>query len=477
MQWLYLYFPNLQLDSSLSSDENRRGNLAPCALIKQGLIVQTNQAARQAGIRLGSGLAQAALLCSDLSISDHQPQLEQQLLKQLAYDLYQLSATLYLYPPQGILVYSQDMRRLYKDQQTYWQTLQAPLQQRQLEYHYASAHTPLAAQLLAQAGRDRLCNNINEAKQLVGQLAIEHSGLESKLIEQLQRLGVQLIRQAQSLPSKALGKRLGQQLISHLHALHTSQPPQQGTYRPRQHFNQQLPLLYEVEHSPSLRFPLLRLLQDLEGFLYARQWQVASLHVGLGYRDKHKDWLMIGNGSPEYQAKVWLDLIMLRLEQIQLQQPVTSLHIKGRQYSPWQAHTASLFEERKHGALTPGQLLGRLQNKLGNHAVQQLQLHDDYRPEQAASSVQAQQLNLNNQAKQMVVNAPRPSILLPLPQALPHKPRYGWLYIQGPERIQSGWWDNHAICRDYFIARNPQGQLCWLFRNHQEEWFLHGYFA
>lgn len=473
MQWLYIYLPNLQLDCSLTVS----GSISPCALIHQGQIIQTNQAARRAGIAIGTGLAQAALLCGDLNVSDYQPRVEQQLLKQLAHKLYQLSATLYLDPPQGILLYTQDMRRLYASAEVYWQTLQQPLQEQQLEYCYASAHTPLAAQVLARAGSNQLCADQAEAEKLLAQLSISQSGLNDKLIEQLQRLGIQQLGQAQTLPSKTLGKRLGQELIQHLQQLQQPHTPKQQAYRPVRHFNQQLPLLYEVEHSPGLRFPLLRLLQDMEQFLYARQWQVSSVHLGLDYRERDKDWLVIGSGAPEYQAKVWLDLIMLRLEQIQLVEPAISLHVKGRQYSPWQAQTRSLFDDKHSTNLTSGQLLGHLKNKLGNHAVQQLQLHDDHRPEHAASSVPAQQLTTRSRHQAMPTQAPRPSILLPLPQPLSHKPRYGWLYIQGPERIQSGWWDNQAICRDYFIARNPQGQLCWLFRNHQEEWFLHGYFA
>ena len=63
--------------------------------------------------------------------------------------------------------------------------------------------------------------------QLLAQLPIEHSGLETKLIEQLQRLGIQLLGQAQQLPSKSLGKRFGQTLVAYLQALQQTQTPKQ----------------------------------------------------------------------------------------------------------------------------------------------------------------------------------------------------------------------------------------------------------
>ena len=53
---------------------------------------------------------------------------------------------------------------------------------------------------------------------------------------------------------------------------------------------------------------------------------------------------------------------------------------------------------------------------------------------------------------------------------------------EGPECIESGWWDGHDVARDYYIARNPQGARLWVFRNRRETtagggWFLHGWSA
>lgn len=476
MQWLYIHLPCLQLDSSLGQQGAVQEQ--PCVLIHQGLVVQSNISARAAGIRLGTGLAQAALLCSHVTMADYQVRQEQQLLKQLAHQLYQLSATLYLYPPQGLLFQTQDMRRLYKDAAHYWHSLQQPLQERELHYFYAAAHSPLAAQVLARAQKNHLCADANDSERLLDQLPISEAGFSPALTEQLQRLGLRVLGQVQSHSRSSLGKKLGTELVQHLQQLYQNHTPKVAAYRPSEYFSQQLPLLYEVENSPSLRFPLSRVLQDMEVFLHSRQLQVASIKLGLIYREQETTWLHIGSGAGEYLAKVWLDLIMLHLEHISLNAPVVSLHLKGRQQSARETFNQCLFEPNKHAQLSPGQLLGRLQNKLGNHCVQQLGLRDDYRPEHSAYSRQLQHLSNNTQAiQQQATQTLRPSILLPSPHMLAGKPRYGWHILQGPERIQSGWWDNQAICRDYFIMRNPQGQLCWLFRNHQEEWFVHGYFA
>ena len=92
MQWLYLYFPSLQLDSLLHQQAYHQA----CVLVHKNQVVQSNPEARQLGIKIGTGLAQAALLCAHIKLIAYQAKQEQRLLSQLAQRLYQTSATLYL---------------------------------------------------------------------------------------------------------------------------------------------------------------------------------------------------------------------------------------------------------------------------------------------------------------------------------------------------------------------------------------------
>ena len=55
-------------------------------------------------------------------------------------------------------------------------------------------------------------------------------------------------------------------------------------------------------------------------------------------------------------------------------------------------------------------------------------------------------------------------------------------FLSRAERLESGWWDEGEqggagdVQRDYFVARNPQGQWAWVFRA-TDGWYLHGLFA
>jgi len=87
------------------------------------------------------------------------------------------------------------------------------------------------------------------------------------------------------------------------------------------------------------------------------------------------------------------------------------------------------------------------------------------------------------QAAVPLLPAPRPLWLLPVPQPLAGLlDAQPWVLREGPERIESGWWDGADVRRDYYVAESPAGELAWIFRDHRRgtddgEWFLHGLFA
>jgi protein ImuB len=54
----------------------------------------------------------------------------------------------------------------------------------------------------------------------------------------------------------------------------------------------------------------------------------------------------------------------------------------------------------------------------------------------------------------------------------------GLILKEGPERIESGWWDGNGVARDYYVAYQPRGVKLWIFQERQSKrWYLHGMFA
>ena len=54
--------------------------------------------------------------------------------------------------------------------------------------------------------------------------------------------------------------------------------------------------------------------------------------------------------------------------------------------------------------------------------------------------------------------------------------------MDGPERIESGWWEGRDVRRDYFVARTQEtGQTLWIFTEARSGgasgWYVHGIFS
>ena len=48
----------------------------------------------------------------------------------------------------------------------------------------------------------------------------------------------------------------------------------------------------------------------------------------------------------------------------------------------------------------------------------------------------------------------------------------------GPERIESGWWKEAYIRRDYYVLQTQSGSRYWIFKSlDNDRWFLHGVFG
>mgnify|MGYP002784502272 CR=1 FL=1 len=48
--------------------------------------------------------------------------------------------------------------------------------------------------------------------------------------------------------------------------------------------------------------------------------------------------------------------------------------------------------------------------------------------------------------------------------------------LWGPERIETGWWRGHDVRRDYYIVETDTGTRWWIFRQHDGQWFVQGWF-
>src|SRR5690625_7427202 len=128
-------------------------------------VCSSDLLAIERGVEVGMDLATAAALCRDLQWVPYKEALESQKLQEIARWLYDLSADIVLYPPDGLLLKVSSMLKFYAGLMPYWLSVQTLLNALPYRYHYATGRSPLAAQLLAKAGECHISEDAQKLKQ------------------------------------------------------------------------------------------------------------------------------------------------------------------------------------------------------------------------------------------------------------------------------------------------------------------------
>lgn len=477
--WLYVHAPYLLLDEQLAAQAEAEQQQPQVLLQQQGSsgprVVQLNSAAQTAGIQRGMAMVTATTLVPELICRDYHSSREQQLLQQLAQLLYQDVAQIALQPPQGLLFEIRSLLRLYGGWQALQKQLQKRLQEAPIRYYWASGYSPLAARLLAQAEISVLSADPQVTTAALARLPIQASGLESRPQQRLLDVGITSLGGLLQRSNAALGARFGKEITHYLAELRGDFSPPQRYYRPPAQFYQRIDLLSEVEGWPQLVFALKRLLQQLEVFLQGRQLSIRSLRLQAYHRDQPPTIVDINFAHALWQQRDMLQLCQLHLERQTLSFPALELSIRVRELEMRQTHANSLLPDQQ-AVPAVGALVSRLQARLGQQAIQVPQIQADWRPEHAHRFEPWRGDSLQDKHALAVASTNtqrRPMWLLSQAQPID---RRQWQLHWGPERLQSGWWDNQPCVRDYFIAVDQQQRQGWIYHD-QQGWFLHGWFS
>ena len=507
MHWLAFHFPQLHLDSIAETcvENSVEGSAHAFVLVDQKqLVQQLNLRAKQRGIEQGMKLGTALALAEDLRFAELDLNLQAHRLNELATFCYGFSSDVVVRPMHSCLLLEfSAMLKLYGSVFGYVNTLIKALIQQNLSFRLALAGSPMVAELLSRFQRDcfeRLahCQQYQaseyfsalarpeglaffkkKAFECFRQLSIECLELPAKQIQQLQRLGLKQVQDVQALPYDELAMRLGKDSIAYLKLLEPKANPPLTRFQAPEKFSLSLSFEEEVQSCAALLFPAKRMLDGLELFLRQRSFQVQTLSLQLFSRTQRLQTIQVFSAEADAQASHWHKLLRLKLENISLAAPVMGVRLLTGAFLSLEVEVQDLFEaptQQRSIANT----LSKLEARLGEGSLRQPRMKASHVPEQSVEYASLQSSKERN--KHWEVSEPlrayarqtlRPSLLLKNPEPLGEAIRI----IHGPERIQSAWWQGDLICRDYFVACNAHKQLLWVFRNAQEQWFVHGLFA
>jgi protein ImuB len=470
--WLCMAFHRLPLEVFAPAD-------GPTVAVALQRVVCTNEEAAACGIQAGMRLAGALGLAPGLVTHECDAARQAALMHQLACWAGGYSPQVSIAGPHELLVEISGCLRLFGGLRALCRRLEDDLGTQGFSTHLSLAPTPTAAQWLARAGQSGYCLATADLPIALATLDVAVLNLMDSEADTLSTLGVDTLGDLLALPRDGLARRFGPTLPLQLaRALGEVADPRRPFAFPET-FSQKLELPAKVDHAPMLLFAARRLLASLAGWLGARAAGVNECAFQWLHEDIAPTRLVLNFADVTCDLSRMERVLRERLERGPLAAAVTDIQLDAHTPVALPGTTAGLFAQTAAQSLGP--VVERLRARLGKEAVHGLAVCAEHRPECATRHVP------QGEGKTLQAGPPRPLWLLPAPQPIQQRDE-GLFYrghlrrLAGPERIESGWWDQNErnglgdLRRDYYVALSPQGQWLWIFHDKQG-WWLHGHFA
>ncbi|MDH3546970.1 MAG: DNA polymerase Y family protein [Gammaproteobacteria bacterium] len=483
--WFCVYLPDLPLEASGFAAQAR-------AVVEeqQGIhrVLLACPEALAAGIMPGQSANAALALLPTVRIEERSHLREQQALEALATWLEQFTSVVCIAGPDVLLLEIAGSLRLYGGLLSLRQQLAAGLRQQGFGASLAIAPTPLAATWLARAGRRACIRDSANMVSALRSLPLACLGWPAATCAALTGMGVASVGDCLRLPREGFARRFGVQRLIELDRALGRLPDPRTAWRAPERFC----VDYEMTEEQSDREILLaichELLFSLERFLLTRQLGTQRLLFSFFHLRGPATQLVLGCAGAERLAGHWFDLLKLRFERVTLPEPVIAVRLYGGRNQALHAESRRLaFHGKASGQrlrYSMSQLAERLAARVGNPSVQGVTTVAEHRPQRAwclqsllGEKAGTKLATIRHSLKRPLWILPEPA-LLPLEQAYPvHQGRL--TLLEGPERLETGWWDEDGIARDYYTAVNPYGMRLWVYqnRNRTAAWYLHGFFG
>lgn len=518
MLWLALHCPTLSLDCVL-----RRwpGNLDPALAVtdldgSRRFIATATRTAQAAGVLAGQAIATALALLPELVLVARNLEEEARALKEAALVALRFTPTVAL-RPQGLVMEISASLRLFGGRQALRRQLGSAMRHQGLQVAVAEAPTPHGAWLLAQevARRRQAGRTVRHPSVAAALDALPVAHLESArpYLDRFVGIGCRFVADLRRLPAQGLARRFGPDLVDEIDRAIGARPDPQIVFAAPSRFDARIELMARVESAEALLVAAERLLAQLAGWLAARRAAVRGYVLVLHHERWTRDDIPptsvpIQLATPGHELERLVALARERLGRFELPAPVLELSLQVPEIVAADEHDGMLFPDRETPVDSFARLLEKMTARLGRDAMTRIERVADHRPERAWREVPAEvakpaaslgragaafrrptKLPTHRGSSTLPTSlGPRPAWLLSDPQVLEvrqHQPYHAALPLDrlaGPERIETGWWDDAPVTRDYFIAENAAGQLVWIYRERlpvsgQDLWYLHGVFG
>ncbi len=471
--WIAVCLPSLAFECLSAADST-----LPAVVVEaergQLHVVAASRAAAEAGIASGTKLHTAMALAASLQVFERSPSLEQQSLESLAEWAQMLTSMVSVETPESLLLEVAGSLKLFGSLDAIKATLRGELARRYRHFRFCAAPTATAALWLARAASA----DVLQWQRLAGSLAalpLAVTRWPPEVRALLHDLGLRTVGDCARLPRDGFARRVGRSYLLELDRAFGRCVDLRAGFKAPQAWSSMAELGEESVDSAIFLEAVEQLLCELCAELQRRQAQIGGFELAFEHLHRPPTVESFDLREPTFDRDRLLHLVEDRLERSALPVPAVALRMTSGVFRPLERKAADLFEARPHDERAHA-LLERLQGRFGSSAVYGLRAVPEHRPEKAwAKWLESAGRPARDEA--LPVREARPLWLLQKPVAIEAR-KDTLKLVSGPERIESGWWDEQGVARDYYTAKNGNGQKLWVFRDHRtRSWFLHGLFG
>ncbi len=502
--WICIYFPDISLNATIDivDAHDHDSPVLVVENIKERQVVHTaSDAALNLGIMSGMPLNAAYALCHKPNIIPRSTEKEMMLLEEYASLISHFTPTYSLSPPDSLLLEVSGSTRLFGGIRSLYQSIQKAVNSSAI---ISLSPSPSASRLLAHTGHKKAVLRREQLKQSLSPIKIEHIDLDEKPKSQLLKCGIHTLGDLWRLPRTDLGKRFGISLIQLMDKLLAIEPNPQTPAKPKLTFSTEITVSAQNNNKAILCVAAKELLIRAQYFLKQHASVTEKVHFELRHEkydghDHENTTLFARSQKASHDPLRFLPQFTEQLTQLDLAQPVVSIQLTISKVISGSRFSDDLFSPGKKDNQDWEQLMDIIKSRLGDHLLYGITTFPDHRPErtwqQKTVCRTPMKKTSDDSETSECIHLQRPLWLLKKPRKI-NIDMLTSASVYDIERLESGWWEQQSIRRDYHVIHFHKAAKAWVYLDLSDHhacqnslntieqkqapgsnWYLHGLFG
>jgi protein ImuB len=497
-RFVAIWFKHIKTDWMQKKNPNLKNALFVLAKPDHGrmIITEVSRAAKGRGIFAGMIVSDAKVICPAMQVIDDITGLNEKLLKNIAEWSIRYAPVVAIDLPNGIILDATGCTHLWGGEEAYLKDIINKVKSFGYKIRAAMADTIGTAWAVSRYGKIKAIIKSGEQAEALMPLPPIALRIEPGINEKLQKLGLTEIASFMNMQASALRRRFGTDFLVRLNqALGTKEEHIQSVI-PSTEYCERLPCLELIQTKTGIEIALQQLLEKLCNRLIKEGKGLRQADF-IAYRiDNKMQKISIRTNHASNNPKHLFKMFEYKIETIEPALGIELFILEAPKVEKVVSIQQTLWTT--NGSLESREIaefLDNIENKFGENIISRYFPDEHHWPERSLKKIVSlkQKPDLEWQKNKL-----RPANVLPVPQPIkvtapiPDYPPMHFHYnnklhkvvkADACERIETEWWIEGGLHRDYYIVENEEGKRYWVYRlghyNEEEkpQWFLHGVFA